>query len=272
MLLKAKRRVHGILDLARVGDWASRAFDVFIITLILLNVAAFILQSVRAIDSRCPGLFYGFEVFSVVVFTVEYVLRVWSCTVSPKYVHPLKGRLRFMVTPMAIIDLLAFLPFYLPFLGLDLRFIRVIRLFRLFRVAKLGRYSQAVKTFGRVLRAKKGELVIALVVLTIVLLFASSLMYYAERDAQPDEFSSIPASMWWAVCTLTTVGYGDAYPLTPLGKLAASIVAILGIGIFAMPAGILASGFVEEFESRKKKTVCPHCGKELERTTGGGAS
>ena len=132
----------------------------------------------------------------------------------------------------------------------------------------MGRYSRALKTFGRVLRAKKGELAVALVVLLIALLFASALMYYAEKEAQPDDFASIPASMWWAVCTLTTVGYGDAYPLTPLGKVAASIVAILGIGIFAMPAGILASDFVEEFEGRKKKPVCPDCGKELERNGG----
>ena len=264
MLLKTKKRLHEILDLARAGDRASRAFDVFIISLIVLNVLAFVLQSVQSIDRLCPRFFYAFEVISVLIFTVEYVLRVWSCTLSPKYAHALKGRLRFMVTPLAVVDLLAVLPFYLPFLGLDLRFIRVIRLFRLFRVAKLGRYSQALQAFGRVLSAKRGELVVTLFILVLLLLFASSLVYYAERDTQPHVFSSIPAAMWWAVCTLTTVGYGDVYPLTALGKIAASVVAVLGIGLFALPAGILGSGFVEEIQNRKRKRVCPHCGREIE--------
>jgi len=177
----------------------------------------------------------------------------------------MRGRFRFALSAMPMIDLLAVLPFYLPFLGLDLRFMRAVRLFRLFRVAKLARYSEALRTFCRVLGAKKEELGVTLFTLFLLLLLASCLAYYAERDAQPEAFSSIPAAMWWGVCTLTTVGYGDVCPVTALGKGIAAVIAVLGIGMFALPAGILGSGFVEEIQKRKKCLQrCPHCGWEIE--------
>ena len=165
---------------------------------------------------------------------------------------------------MAVIDLLAILPFYLPLLSLDFRFLRIVRLVRVFRIAKLGRYSKAVQTLGRVFRAKAAQLAIATSFILMLLVIASSLMYYAEHDDQPEQFSSIPASMWWGVTTLTTVGYGDVIPVTGLGKVIASIMAILGIGMFALPTGILGAGFVEEMQSAT--TVCPHCGNEIGRT------
>ncbi len=258
----ARKRVRQILS-AQDGDRAGHVFSVFIVTLILLNVAALILQSVKAIDALFPRGFTGFEYFSVIVFSIEYVLRVWSCVEEPKYHRPLLGRLRFAVTPLALIDLLSVLPFYLPFLRVDLRMLRMLRIMRIMRLAKLGRYSESVQILGRVFAAKKEQLASTLFILVMLLIFSSCLMYFLEGDTQPDKFTSIPATMWWAVTTLTTVGYGDVSPVTDAGKFVGSVLAILGIGMFALPTAILGSGFLEELNASKKPAVCPHCGKPL---------
>jgi voltage-gated potassium channel len=167
---------------------------------------------------------------------------------------------------MALIDLIAILPFYLPMLlPIDLRFMRAIRLVRLLRVFKLSRYSNAFSTLYNVLRAKKEDLFITAFLVSVLLVVASSLMYFIENKGQPEVFSSIPASLWWGVATLSTVGYGDAYPVTVLGKFLGAIIALLGIGMFALPAGILGSGFVEEIQKKKASSkICPHCGKAIE--------
>jgi len=264
-LTQVRRRTHEILEVARAGDIASRAFDFFILSLIALNVVALMVESVERIHSRFPEGFRAFEVFSVVVFTLEYVLRVWSSTLAQGFSHPVWGRVRFVLTPMALVDLSAVAPFYLPFLGVDLRFMRAVRLVRLFRVLKLARYSAAIRLIGRVVRAKREELAVTLFVLSLLLVLASSLIYLCEHDVQPAAFPSIPAAMWWSVSTLTTVGYGDMYPVTAPGKIVASLVAILGIGMFALPTGILGAGFLEEVQARKgKRRTCPHCGKPLD--------
>lgn len=259
-----RRRIREIVEPAGSGDRASRAFDIFILTLIALNVVGIILESVKSIHSVCPRVFEWFEIASIAIFSFEYMVRIWSCVASPRYSAPVIGRIRFALTPLLLVDMLAVLPFYLPFVGVDLRFFRTIRLFRVFRVAKLGRYSTALQTLGRVLRAKRSELGVTVFVLILLLILASTLIYYAEYPAQPKVFSSIPASMWWAVATLTTVGYGDVYPVTVWGKLMASVIAVLGIGMFALPTGILGAGFVEEIQNRRKQpTRCPHCGKKI---------
>ena len=254
------------MDSARPGDLPSRVFDIFILALIFLNVVAVIVGTVESIAERYERYFDWFEVFSVIVFSVEYLARVWSCTSLAEYSSPVAGRLRFMAKPMSLIDLFAVLPFYLAFVHADLRFLRALRLFRIFRVAKLGRYSSSVRLFGRIFVSKKEELAITAMMMALLIVVASSFMYFAEHEHQPDKFSDIPSTMWWSVETLTTVGYGDVYPLTALGKLVASIISILGIGMFAIPTGILAVGFVEETRKQKMKpvVVCPHCGKEIE--------
>ena len=166
---------------------------------------------------------------------------------------------------MGLIDLLAIAPFYVASY-MDLRILRALRLFRLFRIAKVTRYSSVLNTFGRVLRAKKEELVIMLSFTVMLLLISSAVMYLVENPAQPEKFSSIPTAMWWGITTLTTVGYGDAYPVTPLGKILGSVIAVMGIGLFALPAGILGSAFMEDLQKRKghSSSSCPHCGKDLE--------
>jgi voltage-gated potassium channel len=262
-------RTFEILEKPTPGDVPSRVFDIFIITLISLNIIAVILETVETLAVRYALLFRGFEVFSVAVFTVEYLLRIWSCTANKKFHGPIAGRLRFAVTPLALVDLIAILPFYLPVVvSLDLRFIRAVRLLRLFRMFKIGRYSESMMIMGNVLRKKKEELLITFFVVLVLLIIASSLMYFVENQAQPEAFASIPSAMWWGVTTLTTVGYGDICPITTLGKLLGTVIALLGIGMFALPTGILGAGFVEEMQSRRGRTkVCPHCGKQIEDST-----
>lgn len=264
-----KYRVCKTLDLAESNDPLSKAFDILLLGLIFLNVIAVALETVDSLYEEYQYWFKNFEGFSVLFFTVEYLLRIWSCTVKTAYRHPIWGRLKYMITPLALIDLLAIIPFYFPLLAPQLRVGRSLRLLRLFRVLKLNRYTDSLRILGRVLRLKQEEILLSLFVLSILLAVASSIIYYAEHEAQPEAFSSIPEAMWWGTITLTTVGYGDVYPVTLLGRILGAILAILGIGLFALPAGILASGFSEELQARKAQKqqhqtqICPHCGQPI---------
>jgi voltage-gated potassium channel len=196
---------------------------------------------------------------------LEYLLRLWACTSLPQYRAPIAGRVHFLFTPLALVDLLAILPTLLMWGGVDLRVLRVLRLTRMLRLAKLGRYSKAVQTLGQVVRLKREELILSLVLMLFMLVVASSLMFMVESQQQPEAFSSIPATMWWTVMTLTTVGYGDVFPITTAGKLLASGIAVLGIGLFALPAGLVASAFVElRGRQQPHASTCPHCGKTLD--------
>lgn len=257
----AKEAVDRWLDPEVRESGFERATNAFLVALIVLNVVAVVLESVHALYARYRLAFDAFEWFSVAVFTVEYLLRVWSVTANPRYAHPLTGRLRFMLTPGAIVDLVAIVPAYLPG-ALDLRFTRIVRLVRLL---KIGRYSEPLRLFARVFRSRRDELVLIAALLLVLLVLSSSSMYFLENAAQPEAFSSIPAAMWWAMATLTTVGYGDVIPATPLGKAVGSFIAVLGIGVFALPAGILAAAFAEELRKQKAPpaTTCPHCGRPL---------
>ena len=265
--MKIQNRIYRILEPAEQGDLLSKLFDIFIVTLIILNTIGVMLETVESLAVRFGHWFWKFEIFSVMVFTIEYILRLWSCTANERFARPLVGRLKFAATPMQVIDLLAILPFYIPMIiPFDLRFLRVVRLFRIFRIFKLGRYSESLRILGRVLKTKKEELVTTFFAVSILLVIASSLMYYVEHTVQPAAFPNIPAAMWWGIVTLTTVGYGDVYPVTIAGKVLGAIIAVLGIGLFALPAGILASGFVEEIQKRKQPRICPYCGHSLDNT------
>ena len=201
-----KRRTHEFLELSVPGDQLGFVFDRFMMILILANVIAIVLETVPSINAAYGGFFFWFEIFSVAIFTVEYVLRVWSCTANKAdgYDRPLVGRIKFMLSPMAIIDLVAFLPFYLSaFFAIDLRLLRIIRLLRLL---KLTRYSPALLVIWAVIQSQYKALTAALFVMLTALLFSSSVIFLFERDVQPDDFSSIPHAMWWGIATLTPVG------------------------------------------------------------------
>ena len=253
MNIKFKKRLYEILEIAAIGDRISKLFDIFIMTLITLNVIAVILATVERLNLQYQYYFRIFEIFSVTIFAIEYLLRLWTCTINKKFINSITGRIKYIFTPFAIIDLLAILPFYLPMIiPLDLRFIRAVRLFRLFRLFKIGRYSKAVVILKKLLKDKKEELLLVIFIAFILLIIFSSLMYFIEKEAQPEAFSSIPAAMWWGITTLTTVGYGDIYPITTLGKIVGALIAFLGIGLFALPAGILGSGLIEATRKKEK--------------------
>ena len=237
--------------------------NISLMGLIFLNVLTVILETVPSLANTHSHLFKTFEVFSVLVFTIEYVLRVWVCDRNPRYVG-IKGRLNFVVSPLLIIDLLSILPFYLPMLiPYDLRILRILRLVRVFRILKIAKYSDSMQLLGKVLINKKEDLVITFTVAIFLLVFASSIIYFIENDSQPGSFSSIPSAMWWVVGATTRLGVGPN-PATEIGMIFGALVALLGIGIFALPAGILASGLIEEIRVRKKTTIeCPDCGKVI---------
>jgi len=175
MSQKVKNRLFEILERASAGGLPSRLFDIFIMTLISLNVIAVILETVESLSSRYMLFFWIFEIFLVSVFTIEYLLRLWTCTTDNRFKSSIKGRIQFALTPLALVDLMAILPFYLPMIiPFDLRFIRALRLFRLFRLFKMGRYSEALITFGNVLKEKKEELLMAVFSVLILLVIASS--------------------------------------------------------------------------------------------------
>lgn len=259
-----KRRIYLLLDPNDGGSKWDKLVNGAIVTLIVLNTLAVIVETIESLYGQYANQFRALEIFSVAFFTVEYLLRVWTITENPRYKAAVRGRINYMLTPSALVDLLAVLPFYLPFIMfIDLRFLRIFRLFRFLRFFKLGRYLNASRLMMRVLRSKKEELILSFFMTFFLIIMSASIMYFIEHDAQPDKFSSIPETMWWSVATLTTVGYGDVYPVTITGKILASFISILGIGMFALPAGILASGFSDEFKQSKKKRHCPHCNGEL---------
>ena len=232
-------------------------FESFIAILICLNVIVVMLETVDRLYFLYHPIFNIFDTLSVAIFTLEYIIRIYYFEDKS-----ITGRIRYIISPLAIIDSIAIIPFYLPMIiHVDLRFLRLLRLLR---ILKILRYSKSLKLFEDVIRAKKDELVITTILIFMLLIISSSMIYFVEHDAQPDVFSSIPASMWWGVITLTTIGYGDTYPITPLGKFLGAIVSLLGICVFALPTGILGAGFIEQMQKTKKRKVCPHCGKDIE--------
>jgi len=256
-----KQQIFNFIDPSSSNKGAGRFFNIGMLILIFFNILAVILETEAGLYSKYKIFFDSFEFFSVVIFTAEYLTRLWTCTEITKYKSPVTGRIKFAVTPSMLIDLFSFLPFYLPLGGMDLRFIRAVRLFQLFRLFKMGRYSQSLTKLVNVLRSKKEELIITVFSSIVLLILASSLMYFIEREAQPELFGSIPKAMWWGAVTLTTVGYGDVYPVTLLGRIIGAFIAVLGIGLFALPAGIIASGFAAELQKQRPEAItCPHCG------------
>ena len=262
-----RRRLYLTLDPSEKGGIAERIFEIILIAIILLNILAIILSSIKEIDEKYDRYFRDFEIFSLIFFTVEYIARIYSIVEKPRYKNPINGRLRYAATPLALIDLFSFLPFYLAFLPIDLRFLRIFRLMSIFRMFKIARYLQALILFRRVLVERKEQLVLSFLFILFILVIISFIMFYVENAAQPDKFSSIPATMWWGIATLTTVGYGDMVPITDMGKFLGGIFAIAGVGLLALPAGILSSGFFEllhvDKQKERTKKKCPHCGKDL---------
>ena len=280
---RVRRRTYEVLEKAGEGDRLSQAVDIVIIAVILANMGAVVLESFEGLYERYAGWFAALELVSVALFTVELALRLWTCDLlRPGRTWPV-AVMRFLVSPVGLIDLLAIVPFYLPLLiPVDLRVVRILRLVRFLRLLKLTRYTRSVTAIAAVVRERRHELMVAVFLTALLLMVASTLMYYMESKVQPDAFPNIIASLWWAVATLTTIGYGDVFPVTGLGRLLSGIIAVLGIGLVALPTAIISSGFVEALARDKAEAAdkqasdavsarfCPHCGKPLDAGNGQG--
>ncbi|MFK7810070.1 MAG: ion transporter [Saprospiraceae bacterium] len=265
-----KQKIHHLINESKKEKHpANKAIKLFIISLIILSTIQIILESYEDINQQYHRHFEFFEVITVIVFTMEYLLRIWTADLRYPELTQAKARKKFIFSTFGVIDLLAILPFYLPFFfKFDLRFVRILRVVRLLRILKLSRYNQSLKLVIDVFKEKSYDLGITFLVTAILILMSSALMYNVEHDVQPDKFPNIVETFWWSIATLTTIGYGDVYPVTGWGKLLSGIIAMLGIGLVALPTGILSSGFIDKVQSKprrksKKIDCCPNCGFNL---------
>ncbi len=259
-----KRKIYLLIETS-CGSRSSKIFDSLIMVMIVLSVIEIIIESFSGFESNYHQYLVDFEVAAITIFTLEYLLRIYVADLTYPDVSPLRARLRFMSSSYGIIDLVAILPAFLPLLLLvDLRFLRLIRLIRLLTLFKLNRYTSSLRLIGQVVKERLPELGISLFIIMVITLITAILIHYAENEAQPDKFPNVIASLWWSIITLTTVGYGDIYPITHFGKLIASTTSILSIGFLALPAGIISSGFIEKIQQSKLPSNCPHCGKAID--------
>ncbi len=259
-----RKKTYQTLEYSASGRRGMSLYvNVFLVTIIVLNSLAIVFHTIPSInkDQFYDHLFFDFELISSVIFSIEYLLRIWSCVENPKN----KSRLHYIFSFWGLIDLLAIMPFYLTLFASDLGIIRMLRVFRLFRLFRVTRYSHALKMITDVIKETKEELLLSFSFILFMLLIGSSAMYFIEHLAQPKKFSSIPAALWWGVITMTTTGYGDMYPITTLGKIIGGVFSIMGVALFGLPTGILASGFIDQFRREKDHSSqkCPHCGESL---------
>ena len=250
-LKRLRERLYIILEAGRPSDWPSQAFDFFMVLLILANAVAFALETVEPLGKAYGDRFELFNTVSVMIFTLEYVLRIWVCVEHNQHeeLSPWRIRTQFARTWPMLIDLAVITPFWLGLLvPMDLR---ILRIFRLIRFLKLGRYSPALSSLARVIHNERHAITGALIIMGGLLLLSATVMYELEGDIQPEAFGSVPAAMWWALATLTTVGYGDVVPVTVLGKIAGGMVMLFGLGMFALPIAIVSAGFAQEIHRRE---------------------
>ena len=248
--MTVRRRAYFALEGGHTGGMMGSVVEFGLITLIIVNVIAFTLQSEPPIRRAFPEFFADFEGVSIAIFTLEYLTRLWCAPEDPLFKGgPFLGRLRFALRPMMVIDFLAFAPgyvaFFVPFV--DLRFLRLIRLLRLLKIA---RYSPALSTLAQVIVDERRALVGTLLLELCAMVFAAAAMHAVEGKIMPQAFGTIPDAMWWALETLTTVGYGDVVPVTGLGRVVAGVTMIAGVGLLALPVGIVATGFVNNIHRR----------------------
>lgn len=243
---RLRKRTYQILELEQHG--LAKLINKLLMLLIATTLIVVFIESIPRIHQHYTLWFTWFEIISISLFTIEYIARVWGAAeINPQ--RPWHSRWHYIFSPLAMIDLLAILPFYLGlFIQIDTRYLRAVRLLR---VLKLTRYSSSLTTLLQVLRNEYPAIVSALGILLMLIILASSGMYLIERDAQPENFDSIPKALWWATITLTTVGYGDVVPITFEGKALGMVITILGVGIAALPAGIIASGFNKERQNSR---------------------
>ncbi|HCH70086.1 MAG TPA: hypothetical protein DE042_06305 [Colwellia sp.] len=248
-----RSKAYQLLESETRKNFTAKAINLFLIILIIINVIAAIFESEANYHDIYHQEFALFEFISLSFFCVEYLLRVWCCIEDPKYrgISTIKARANYILTPMALIDLIAILPFIIAlFFSIDLR---TLRLLRVLRLLKLTHYFKGFNIFINVITKEFKSITAAMMVMMFLIVIAASLMHAVEGKVQPDVFGSIIQSFWWAVVTMTTVGYGDVVPITAIGKVISTFIMLIGVGLVALPAAMLAARFSEELHERKQK-------------------
>ena len=265
-----KRRVYKIIQPHNNHDLTSTIFDWFIVSLIAINVLITIFDSLD-LSKQASNTLRIIETITVIIFTIEYLLRLWTANVIYKKLTSLKAAFKYAFTFLMLMDLVAILPFYMQFLFyIDLNILRIFRLFRIIWFFRIKwEYIKVLTNIIAVFKKKAFSLFFSMFLIFTLMIIASILMYAAEKNAQPEVFSNALYGLWWAVITITTVGYGEIYPITVFGKVLAAFFSILSIGLIAIPTGVISSGFIEKaredrIKARGKKRFCPYCGKDIE--------
>ena len=278
MYRKVKSKAFEIIESGKTLP--SRIINITIVILIFLTIIT-VVANTFDISNAWRILFSKFELVSTIIFTIEYILRVWTSDLLYPQLSPMRARIKYIFSFMAIVDLIAILPLYLLFfIKIDLQALRTLRALRLLRIIKINRYTTALKTITQVFKNKANQLISSMVVVGLLMIIASVLMYNFESEAQPDKFSNEFDSRWWAMSALTTVGYGDVYPITVPGKVLGIVIAFIGIGMVAVPTGIITAGFSEVLHNKKykipnksnepkkeekdEKKFCPYCGHKID--------
>jgi voltage-gated potassium channel Kch len=241
-----RQKVFSLLHATPTSGPLHRYIDRLIIASVLISVVSIVLETVPAIHAIFKDEFAFLEILTVTLFTIEYLARVYSASELFKYSKPIRGRLRYMVTIPALIDLVSILPYFLGLLLNQVIDTRFFRIFRLTRLLKVTRYTGTLNTLIKAISREKRVLFASAFMMLLLVVLTASLGYELEHDAQPDKFDSIPSAMYWAVITLASVGYGDISPITPMGRAMTVVISLIGIGIFAIPAGLMASAFTDQ--------------------------
>jgi voltage-gated potassium channel len=263
---KLKLLIYNVIRDDDENDLLSTVIDSIIVFFILTNVLIIILDTFDNIRPYIEKYYLYIERVSLIIFTLEYFLRIWTSVYIYPELQPRQARIKYIFSIKALIDLVSLLPFYFLLININIQILRLLRLVRIFSILKMNRYSKAISTVGQVIKNKAPQLLSSFFVVILLIIFSSVLMYFIEHDAQPGVFDNAFSGLWWAIATLTTVGYGDIYPITIFGKILGTFIAMLGIGLVAIPTGIISAGFIEQMNNTNKhedKNYCPYCGKKL---------
>jgi voltage-gated potassium channel len=258
-----KQEVFKVIDDHRSNRPLNRIFHGLLFALIIASSIILVIESVKDIYRPYKSLFIVLEIFTMAFFSIEYILRLYTCTEVDGFKHPITGRIKYIFTPLMMIDMFSIIPFYLLLFSSDYSGFYIFSIFRVLRLFKAIRYVNAFSIIGKVFWIKREQLLVSFIFILFVFVFASSIIYIAEKNAQPEKFRNIPTAMWFTIATITTVGYGDIYPITVTGKITAGFISILGLILFAIPTSILTSGFLK-INEYKKFRKCPHCGNKID--------
>lgn len=249
----SRTRINSLLNFPSFSDRTTRAVNFLLLLVIVINTIAIILDTIPSVVVRYAGVLDYVVVASLLVFAVEYGLRLWSYSTAPTLAKRTVERFRYGLSIYMIIDLASIMALFIPvFLPRDFTLLRTVRILSVFKLGRYLMYVPSVRLISRIFFKKREIISILVSILVVVILFSSTIMYLVENAAQPEKFASIPDAMWWAAMTVTTVGYGDIYPVTPLGKILGSVITIMGLLMLALPSAILAAAFIEEQSGRKR--------------------